>query len=688
MKVRRLRRILLFASAPFVAAGALCLFEVARLPDVDQLLRAAPVSTVLLDREGNPIRYAPASSGDLAPRVPLAKIEPLLVRATIAAEDARFYRHGGVDLLAACRALWLNVTRGRIVSGASTITMQLARLLRPLPRSYYGKFREALLAIHLERKLGKEEILELYLNLAPYGGNARGVEAAARRWFGRAPDDLSLSEAALLAALPQSPGRLRPDRHPERARARRDWILDRMESLKMVETGAAREAGASAVQVSWNPLPLSAAHFGSWALARVAPGSRVRTTLDPALQAMAEEAVRARLRDLSPLGVEEGSALVVETASGRIRAMVGSGDFTSPRGGQVNGAAAPRSPGSLLKPFLYALAFERGIIAPDTVLEDSPRRFRDGYDPRNFSGGFAGRLPAREALARSLNVPAVEVLERVGVRPALERMRAFGLRGLRRAEGRSGLSLALGGVEVTLLELVEAYAALARLGEHLPLSFREDGPPAVAGRVLSPRAAYDVACALEGTAFGADEREGGLNLPRMALKTGTSHGFRDAWAIAYTPRYTVGVWFGNFNSRSSPALIGQSAAAPAALELMRRLEPGGGEWFAPPPEAISGPLLPPPREVSRRPSARGLRWLLPDDGAVYFRHGREGGDRLPLSAEFDRGGKLTFFVDGGFVGRCGSGEVLNWPLRPGPHRVTLVAPGGRSEVRTIRVEER
>src|SRR6266545_3142206 len=248
-----------------------------------------------------------------------------------------------------------------------------------------------------------------------------------------------------------------------------------MESLKMVEAGAAREASASAVRASWNPLPLTAAHFGIWALARVAPGSRVRTTLDPGLQAMAEEAVRARLRDLSPLGVEEGSALVVETASGRIRAMVGSGDFTSPRGGQVNGAAAPRSPGSLLKPFIYGLAFERGIIAPDTVLEDSPRRFRDGYDPRNFSGGFAGRLPAREALARSLNVPAVEVLERVGIRPALERLRAFGLRGLRSSEGRSGLSLALGGVEVTLLELVEAYAALARLGEHLPLSSRDDG---------------------------------------------------------------------------------------------------------------------------------------------------------------------------------------------------------------------
>jgi penicillin-binding protein 1C len=693
MKRRRrlLRRLALAATVATLAALGVVLFEVARLPDVGALVRAARRSTVLLDRRGEPLHYALTPDDKLCPSVRLAEVSPQLVAATIAAEDARFRGHAGVDLLAAGRALWTNLRSGRTVSGASTITMQVARLLRPLQRGYYAKFREALLALRIEAVLDKDRILELYLNLSPYGGNLHGVEAAARRYFGRSPGDLSLSEAALLAGLPQSPSRLRPDRHPAAARARRDWILERMAALGMVSPAAAAEARAATVNVAPAPPLRAAPHFCRWVLGRSPPGARLLTTLAPELQALAEEVVRAQQAALAPSGVRNGAAVVVETESGRIRALVGSQDFLAPRDGQVNGAAAPRSPGSLLKPFIYALAFERGLIGPETILHDTPRGFRDGYDPRNFSGRFLGPVTAREALVRSLNVPAVDVLARVGVEEAVARLRTLGLRGLHRAAEHYGLALGLGGVEVTLLELVEGYAVLGRLGLHRPLSFREDEEPAPARRVLSAAPAYQVLEVLEDAGWPRGERDGGLRLPRVALKTGTSFGLRDAWAVATTPRFTVGVWFGNFDAAPSPALVGQSAAAPAALELVRRLEAGGVPgWFVAPAAEADRPAPIPPAEL---PAGRDgeLRWLLPPDGATFARHERPGGDRLFIAAELapaagagaGRRDGISVFVDGTFAGRAASGETLSWPVGPGAHRVTLVTPDGRSETRAV-----
>jgi penicillin-binding protein 1C len=697
---RVLRSILAAAGLGALAAAGLVAFELARLPSIPELLRESAPSTVVLDRRGDPLRYELTPCEKLRPWVALAEVHPWLVEATIAVEDARFRSHRGVDLVAAARALWTNLRRGRIVSGASTIPMQTARLLRPLPRGYHSKLREALLALRLEAELGKDRVLELYLNLSPYGGNLHGVEAAARRWLGRAPGDLSLAEAALLAGLPQSPSRYRPDRHPEAARARRDRVLDRMEALGLI--GGAQAAGARSREVSVRvePLPGGAPHFAAWVRERTAPGSRVRTTLDPALQSLAEEAVRSRVEAHGAAGVRNGAAVVVETCSGRIRALVGSQDFLDRRDGQVNGADAPRSPGSLLKTFIYALAFEGGIIGPDTVLHDAPRAWRDGYEPRNFSETFHGPVAAGRALALSLNVPAVEVLERVGVEEAIGRLRALGLGGLRPSAAHYGLSLGLGGVEATLLELVEAYAVLGRLGLHRPLSFREDEEPPPARRVLCAPAAFQATEALEEAGWSAAEREGGLRLPRLALKTGTSFGLRDAWAIAWSPRWTVGVWLGNFDGAPSPALVGASAAAPAARELMRRLHGGAGEggagagdgpeWYARPEDERRGP--PPPAELEpagpRGGRNGGLRWVLPADGAEILAHERPGGAQLTLLAELAGAAPLgpdplAFFIDGALAGRVRPGETLRAPLRPGAHRITLVAPGGRAETRRV-----
>jgi len=701
---RNLRRASRWGGGGLLALAALLAglvaIEVARLPDVRVLAARAPASTVLLDREGRPLRYALTPGGDLAPRVPLARIAPLLRSATIAAEDSRFRSHFGVDILAVARALWTDLRRARVVSGASTITMQVARLLRPLDRSLYGKFREMVLAVAIERAFTKDEVLELYLNLSPYGGNARGVEAASLRYFGRPASDLTLAEAALIAGLPQAPSRLRPDRHPEAARARRDRVLDRMAALGMIGAGACAEAKAAPVRLDPRPLPFEAPHFAIWAARRVPQGERARTSLDPSIQRMAEDVLRARLEALGAQGVRDGAVVVVETETAKVRALVGSGDFLAPRGGQVNGAIAPRSPGSLLKPFIYGLAFERGIAGPSTVLRDRPRRFADGYEPRNFGEEFSGPVTARDALVRSLNVPAVDILARLGVRAAIERMRAFGLRSIRRDAGHYGLALGLGGVEVPLVELVEAYASIGRGGRHLPLSVLEDEPPPEADRVLSERAARQLADILEAVAAPAAEREAGLKLPRIAMKTGTSFGLRDAWAIGATPLWTVGVWLGNPDGASSPALVGRSAAVPAALAILRRLQETEAPWLAGGGGPDGGPR--PPRELwPVFPGA--VSWMFPPDRATFVPHGRAGGRELLLRADIEdpvglgrpggapargvEGGTqaISWFLDGAFIGRSIPGATMARPIGPGAHRVILVGPDGKAQARTVNV---
>ena len=354
-----------------------------------------------------------------------------------------------------------------------------------------------------------------------------------------------------------------------------------------------------------------------------------------------------------------------------------------------------RSPGSLLKPFIYGLAFERGLVTPDTILDDRPRHFRDGYDPRNFTGRFLGSVTAREALRRSLNVPAVDLLARLGVDTTIDSLRRFGMRNIRHRADHYGLALGLGGVELTLLELVEAYATLARDGLHRPLSFRDDAPVAPVSRAMARAAVRQITEILESASWSEVERLGPLDLPMVALKTGTSFGFRDAWALAYTGGWTVGLWLGNFDSEASGALVGRSAAVPAVLDLVRQLpdlgSPPGGFRVAAPAEvshAASSTLRTGSLVDARVGEPKRIRWIAPGDRTTVVRHERRGGDVLRLLAEAEPQAARVFswFVDGRFVGRTPSGEGLDIPLIRGAHRITLVSDSGYSESRSIRVD--
>lgn len=568
------------AAAALAAAALLAVAWLAALrwvPFPDAALRDVPSSVLLTDREGAPIRLRLAPGGLDARPGYVPDRDDWIARAIVAAEDKRFWTHGGLDFLSILRAAVQDAVHLRRVSGASTLSTQVIRMAVPRPRTLPTKVFEAFQAFQLERRMSKEEILRQYLDRAPFGGNIVGAEAAARRYFGKGARDLSLGEAALLAGLPQSPSRLRPDRHPAAALRRRAYVLDRMEACGMITAAERAVAGASPVGLSPGAYPFRAPHFcdAVGVPVRPRPGDcRVRTTLDPVLQGWAEDALARRC---AATGVPGGAVVVLETATGAVRAMVGSPDWAAPRSGQVNGALAPRAAGSTLKPFAYALAFDRGRLAPASLLPDRPVHFRD-LVPLNFSRDFRGTVRAREALVQSLNLPALEVERRAG-QPAFHALlRRLGLSTVGPDAGRYGLGLVLGNAEVRLLDLANAYACLARGGRWLPPRTLEDAPapdPAAAPVLFSPEAAWLVSDMLSGDerAMDATGHAADVPLPRFAWKTGTSAGFRDAWTVAWNPEYVIGVWMGRPDGAPSDALVGRLAATPLAWDLVRRLYP-------------------------------------------------------------------------------------------------------------------
>ncbi len=546
-------------------------------------------SALVTDREGRLLRSFLGEDDSRLHPTEAADVSPHVIAALIAVEDERFHLHPGVDPISVARAAYGNLRRGRIVSGASTITMQVVRLVEPRPRTYRSKGIEAFRALQLERIRSKEEILTLYLNLAPFGGNLIGIEAASQAWFGRHASDLSLSDAALLAGVVQAPSRLRPDRHPDRARDRRNHVLRRMQTCGFISEEELAVALRRPVEATVHRMPFDAPHFTRMLRRRYPARQHLRSTIDRRIQGTAETALRAQVDALRDEGVTNGAVVVIENATNSVRALVGSCDFFSVLDcGQVNGATALRSPGSALKPFAYALAFERGLATPATVLPDVPVSYA-GYAPVNYDHEFHGPVTARVALTHSYNVPAVGVVNRVG----LERFHALliscGLDSLRGDPHQAGLPLVLGARSVTLLELTNAYAALARLGVAKPIRLLEDEPLHDGARVLSPGAAWlaaDVLCDT-GRPGGAWLWKSGRAAPRMAWKTGTSWGHRDAWTVAYTPEYTVGVWIGNFSGRPSAALIGVKAAAPVAARILDRLLDGRAPtWYERPGSVI------------------------------------------------------------------------------------------------------
>ena len=530
---------------------------------------AESFATVVVAADGTPLRAFPDAEGIWRHRVTAGEVSPEYLTALIEYEDRWFWWHPGVNPLALMRATGQWLGHGRVVSGGSTLTMQVARILDPHPRSIPGKLRQLLRALQLEWRLSKLEILELYLNHAPYGGTVEGVEAASWAYLGKPARRLSRAEAALLAVLPQAPSHLRPDRHPERARRARDKVLARLAERRVWPPSEVADARHEPV-VARRLAPPRLAPLLAERLRSAHPrAARVQSTIDAALQAHLEERVAAHFARLPER--TSAAVLVVENATLEARAYLGSLDFAdAARLGHVDMVRATRSPGSTLKPFLYGLAIDDGLVHSESLLIDAPQRFGD-YRPVNFDPAFNGPVSVTEALRLSLNVPAVDVLDRLGPARFTARLAHAGL-ALQFPRGAApNLSLILGGTGASLEQLVAAYSALQRHGLAGRVRYTP-AEPLQDRRLLSPGAAWIIREILERRAD--DARGGTFDIsarPPVAWKTGTSYGFRDAWAIGGTARYTVGVWVGRPDGTPLPGQYGAITALPLLLNVFDSL---------------------------------------------------------------------------------------------------------------------
>lgn len=525
---------------------------------------AVETSVEVLARDGTMLRVYTVADGRWRLAVDPAAVDPRFVEMLIAYEDRRFRDHAGVDPWAMVRALGQAVLNGRVVSGGSTLTMQVARLLEEGGTGRVaGKLRQVRVALALERRLTKNEILGLYLHLAPYGGNLEGVRAATLTYFGKEPGRLTPAEAALLVALPQSPETRRPDRALARAEAARARVLARMAEGGVLTADQVRAALTEQMPTHRRPFPALAPHLADRVLAENPGTARHLLTLDARLQvkieALAGEAVVGQGDRL------QVAIVVADHQSGEVLASVGSAAYRGDvRQGFVDMTRALRSPGSTLKPLVYALAFDEGLAHPETLIEDRPTVFGT-YAPQNFDRQYRGTIRVREALQLSLNIPVVMLTEALGPVKLLVALRRAGVEAVVPG-GQPGLAVALGGVGVTLEDLVQLYAAIARGGVSLPL--RVTGDAGEGRRVVSAGAAWQVGDILSGLAPPA-----GAPVNRLAYKTGTSYGHRDAWAIGFDGRHVVGVWMGRADGTPVPGAFGGELAAPVLFQAFARLKP-------------------------------------------------------------------------------------------------------------------
>ena len=540
-------------------------------------------------------------------------VSPLLHQAMLTAEDRWFYYHCGINPVSIVTALYDNIKAGEVVRGGSTITMQLARLMEPKARNIPNKLIEMFRALQLELTYSKSEILNFYFNMLPYGGNIVGTGAASRLYFNKPQHAISLGEAALLAAIPNAPERLRPDRFPENARRARAKILNRLLERRQISEEQWREASREPIPTKRHILPFKAPHLSRtlvngkrWNTEASADG-RIYTTIDAKVQKRASRILSEYL-SASAAGrvgsqfhtASTGAIVVMDTETRQVLAMVGSHDFFDQQAsGQVNGALAPRSPGSTLKPFVYALAIEQGLITPETLLFDVPVNYA-GYEPVNYDGTYNGYVSARQALAASLNVPAVNLSARLKDVTLHAFLKQAGISTLAR-EKKYGLSMVLGGCEVNLLELTTLYAGLANMGEFAPYQIvtsyqlpvnreetLEESNTSLTGhwtldtgnwpkRLLRKETSFIITEMLttsqlpENTVKNPEAFESTMNLPKIAWKTGTSYGHRDAWCIGYSPKLTIGVWLGNFDGKGAPMLSGVDTATPILFALFTAL---------------------------------------------------------------------------------------------------------------------
>lgn len=661
------------------------------------LSRARELSVMVTDREGTMLRAFLTRDGMW--RLPAAggEVDARFLKLLKAYEDRRFHLHPGIDPLATGRALYQLVRERRVVSGASTLTMQAARLLKPSgKRGLTAKLVQALRALQLERRFTKDEILALYLTLAPYGGNLEGVRAASLSYFGKEPAHLTLAEAALLVALPQSPERQRPDRHAEAAKAGRDKVLARLAAEGVIAPREAAEAMEDDVPSARRKLPFHAPHLAERLARRAQAGARVASSLDGNLQIALEALARREARffdDGANLAI-----LVIENGTRALRAEVANADYFGPFG-HLDLTRAVRSPGSTLKPFIYGLAFDDLVAHPETLIEDRPTVF-GAYAPRNFDRGHLGTVSLRTALALSLNVPAVALLERVGAARFAARLSHAGVR-LRfpRAQRAPALPLALGGTGLSLRELAMLYLALAHEGRVAPLSERAGSSSVDGIPLFGPAAAYYVRDILEQSPM-PDGFSAAASLKRRAIafKTGTSFGFRDAWALGVSRDFTVGVWVGRPDGSARPGRFARNEAAPLLMQAFDLLPPDKGRAPPPPAEALlarSYAELPRAlkrfsraREAPLAQSAARLAIAFPPDGAVVRLPGRGEETTLALRAEGGEG-RLFWLVNGAPLAGAPAGETgrrIFWaPDGEGFARIAVIDEQGAQASATVRL---
>ena len=673
-------------------------FLIAIVAGQPPLERAGAVSVTVLDAEDRLLRAFTTPDGRWRLPLEAAEVDPRYLAILIPFEDKRFRSHSGVDAWALARAAGQLIRERRIVSGGSTLTMQVARLLDGgNQRTAGGKLAQVFRAWQLERRLSKDQILGLYLRLAPFGGNIEGIRAASFAYFGKEPRRLSIGEAALLVALPQSPEARRPDRHAAVAERARNRVIARARAAGVITAEEAASARRERVPTARREFPKLAPHLAEAEVRRAPERAVHRLTLDFEAQAELEALVREHAAALGPR--LSAALIALEHRSGRVIAHVGSpGHLDEARQGAIDMTDAVRSPGSTLKPLIYGLGFEYGLAHPETLIEDRPARFGT-WSPKNFDEDFHGTVTVREALAQSLNIPAVKVLAAVGPSRLIGRLRRSGIAAELPGRTEPTLAVALGGVGMRLSDLAGLYAALARGGEPVPLSYRRDEvvPPArrlPQRRLLSPVAAWYVADILKDAPPPASAKGGGI-----AYKTGTSYGHRDAWAVGFDGARTIAVWVGRADATATPGLTGRTAAAPLLFDAFFRLRERPRALPDAPPGAlrVSTGALPPPLRRFKDPgedetTAQGpfldppVQIAFPPDKAELAMD--DAGDGATVVLKADGGAlPLTWLIDGEpLEADLGRRDIAWAPKGRGFARISVIDARGRTDRVEVRLK--
>lgn len=518
-------------------------------------------------------------------KVQLDELSPYLLKAFLNKEDKYFYQHPGINPLAICRALVNNIKKQKKTSGASTITMQVARMLEPKKRTYFNKLIEMYRALQLETSFSKKEIFEMYLSLVPYGSNIEGVKAASYFYYGKSPKQVSLSETTILTIVPNRPNTLALAKSNQYLLQERNRWLRYFKEEHVFSKAQIEDALKEPIGIEYYPVDKIAPHLAIRLHKEYSDQVEIKTYIDAQCQRKVAKILKNYSQRLTSVGIHNGAILVINNQDATVKAYVGSQEFTDQlHGGQVDGIPAIRSPGSTLKPLLYAYAFDQGLITPKTVVNDVPYEI-EGYQPENFDKKYNGPISIEKALAYSLNIPAVKVLDQLGVNSFIEFLKRLDYNQIRKDEQKLGHSVILGGCGSSLQELTTSFCAIANEGKYRPLRLSKNQVKSQPTQVLSNESAYIITQSL--TAITRPDLpnnfENTYHVPRIAWKTGTSYGRRDAWAIGYNKSYTVGVWLGNFTNESVPELVGMEVATPLLFEVFNTIDYNSNvQWYKKP----------------------------------------------------------------------------------------------------------